>query len=168
MRTGMLSAVFGLEHRTDTLDDESDALSLGSLLAATPASRFLYGIGIPIPRDEIDPLEHVDPIDWPTGPLEPRGAAAAHGSLSRSAAFAEVMLPLSSRIELQAALRYEDLKNFSEDVSPKMALRFEVSERFRARASWGRSFRAHLERVEMACGEWVQHHARGPEPLGRE
>jgi len=143
MRTGILSAVFGLEYRTDTLDDESDSLSLGSLLAATPAARFLYGIGIGVPRDEIDPYEYVDPVDWPSSsPLEPTGAPSAHGSLSTSAVFAELRIPLLSRLELQAALRYEDIINFGEDISPKLALRFKQSDRVRARASWGKSFRA--------------------------
>jgi len=143
MRTGILSAVFGLEYRTDTLDDESDSLSLGSLLAATPASRFLYGIGIGVPRDEIDPYEYVDPVDWPSSsPLEPTGAPSAHGSLSKSAVFAELRIPLLSRLDLQAALRYEDIIRFGKDVSPKLALRFKQSDRVRARASWGKSFRA--------------------------
>jgi iron complex outermembrane receptor protein len=140
--SGILSAVFGLEYRTDSVDDESDSLSLGSLLAATPASRFLYGIGIGVPRDGIDPYEYVDPVDWPTSTLESTGAPSTHGSLSKSAAFAELRLPLLSRLELQAALRYEDMMDFGEDVSPKMALRFEVSDHVRTRASWGRSFRA--------------------------
>jgi outer membrane receptor protein involved in Fe transport len=142
MRSGILSAVFGLEYRTDSVDDESDTLSLGSLLAATPESRFLYGIGIGVPRDEIDPYAHVDPEDFGTSSLEPTGAPATQGSLSRSAVFAELRVPLFSRLELQAALRYEDIMKFGDDVSPKLALRFKASERVRTRASWGRSFRA--------------------------
>jgi iron complex outermembrane receptor protein len=47
-----------------------------------------------------------------------------------------------SSLELQAALRYEDIKDFGEDVSPKLALRFDRGQRVRARASWGKSFRA--------------------------
>jgi outer membrane receptor protein involved in Fe transport len=143
MRTGVLSAVFGLEYRTDSVNDESDSLSLGSLLTATPADRFLYGIGIGVPRDEIDPYEYVDPVDWPSSnPLEPTGAPSAHGSSSRSAVFAELRIPIHSRLDLQAALRYEDIIKFGKDVSPKLALRFKQSDRVRARASWGKSFRA--------------------------
>jgi len=142
MRTGVLSAVFGLEYRTDSVDDESDSLSLGSLLAATPASRFLYGIGIGVPRDEIDPYEYVDPVDWPLSPLETTGSPSVHGSSSRSAVFAELRIPVLSRLELQAALRYEDIIKFGKDVSPKLALRFKQSDQVRARASWGKSFRA--------------------------
>ncbi len=142
MPAGNLSAAFGLEQRTDSLDDESDSLSLGSLLAATTVSRDLVGFGVGIPRDQIDPFAHVDPIDFPTSPLEPTGSPSAHGSLSQSALFGELKIPLHSRLDLQAALRYDDVRDFGEDLSPRLALRFKVSQRVRTRASWGKSFRA--------------------------
>jgi outer membrane receptor protein involved in Fe transport len=142
MAAGNLSVAFGLEQRTDSLDDESDALSLGSLLAATTVSRDLIGFGVGIPRDLIDPYAHVDPVDFPTSPLEPTGSPSTHGSLSQSALFGELKIPLHSRLDLQAALRYDNVSDFGEDISPRLALRFKNSQRVRTRASWGRSFRA--------------------------
>ena len=139
---GNLSVAFGVERRTDSLDDESDALSLGSLLAATTASRDLIGFGVGIPRDLIDPYAHVEPIDFPLSPLELVGSPSTHGSLSQNALFGELNIPLHSRLDLQAALRYDDIHDFGEDISPKLAMRFKVSQRVRTRASWGKSFRA--------------------------
>jgi len=142
MPAGNLSVAFGLERRTDSLDDESDASSLGSLLAATSVSRDLFGIGIGIPRDLIDPYAHIDPVDFPTSPLEPTGSPSAHGSVSQSALYGELIVPLLARLDLQAALRYDDISDFAEDISPRLALRFKVSQRLRTRASWGKSYRA--------------------------
>ncbi len=139
---GNMSVAFGVEQRTDSLDDESDALSLGSLLAALTVSRDLVGFGVGIPRDLIDPYAHVEPIDFPLSPLELVGSPSTHGSLSQSALFAELNIPLHSRLDLQAALRYDDIHDFGEDISPKLAMRFKVSQRVRTRASWGKSFRA--------------------------
>ncbi|VUX55292.1 putative TonB-dependent receptor [uncultured Woeseiaceae bacterium] len=142
MSAGNLSAAFGLEQRTDSLDDESDSFSLGSLLAATTIDPILIGFGVGIPRDQIDPFAHVEPIDFPTSPLGPTGSPSTHGSLSQTAVFGELKIPLHSRLDLQAALRYDDISDFGEDLSPRLAMRFKVSQRVRTRASWGRSFRA--------------------------
>lgn len=142
LSAGNVSVVFGLEQRTDSLDDESESLSLGSLLAATTVHLDLVGFGEEIPRDEIDPYAHVDPIDFPLTPLDSTGSPSIHGSLSQAAIFGEVKLPLHARLDLQAALRYDDIRDFGEEISPRLATRFKASERLRARASWGRSFRA--------------------------
>lgn len=139
---GNVTVAFGLEHRTESLDDHSDTRSIRSLLAATTISRDLLGFGVGIPRDQIDPYAHVDPVDFPVGPLESTGSPTTHGTISQGAVFGEIKIPLHERLDLQAALRYDDIKDFGEDFSPKLAVRFKVSDRLRTRASWGRSFRA--------------------------
>jgi iron complex outermembrane receptor protein len=139
---GNVSIAFGLEQRTDTLDDESDSLSLGSLLAATTVSRDLIGFGVGIPRDQIDPYAHVDPVDFSVGPLEPTGAPSTYGNVRQGGIFGEVKIPLHSRLDVQAAMRYDDITDFGDDFSPKLAVRFKASDRVHTRASWGRSFRA--------------------------
>jgi outer membrane receptor protein involved in Fe transport len=139
---GNVSVVLGLEQRTDSLDDDSDSLSLSSHLLATTISRELLGYGVGIPRDLIDPYAHIDPVDFPVGPLEPTGAPSTHGRLSQDALFGELRIPLLAGLDLQAALRYDVIRDFGEDLSPKLALRHEVTQRVRTRASWSRSFRA--------------------------
>ena len=142
MPAGNLSVAFGLEQRMDALDDESDSLSLGSLLAATTVSLDLIGFGVSIPRDLIDPYAHVEPADFPLSPLGLVGSPSTHGRLSQNALFSELKIPLHSRLDLLAALRYDDIRDFGEDISPRLAMRFKVSQRVRTRASWGKSFRA--------------------------
>lgn len=67
------------------------------------------------------------------------------------AAFAEARLPLFGeanarpglqRLELSLAARYEDYSDFGSTTSPKVGLIWEPFEGFKARASWGTSFRA--------------------------
>ncbi len=57
--------------------------------------------------------------------------------------FAEAILPLTDRIEAQLAVRYEDYDDRGGDTTdPKIALRWDISDSFSLRTSWGTSFQA--------------------------
>ena len=140
---GILSGAFGLEYRTDSLDDVSDSLSLGSLLAATiDEEKRWFGYRVVLPLNQVDPFAYIEVEDVLSSPLDPTGSPLTHGSRSVSSVFGELRIPVLPRLDLQVALRYEDISQFGQDVSPRLALRFKASQRMRARASWGKSFRA--------------------------
>ena len=92
--------------------------------------------------DQIDPYAYIDPWDIPSGPLEAFGFPTTNGSQSSNALFGELLIPILPRLNLQAALRYEDISQFEEDVNSRLAMRFDATARVRTRASWARGFRA--------------------------
>lgn len=142
LRSGDLFTAFGLERIDESLDDESDPLSIGSLLAARSAFRGWFGLRVDLPFDAIDPQAYVDPWDVPYAPLEPTGAPTTHGTRRQNALFGELHIPVLPHLDIQAALRYEDVLRFGSKANPRVALRFDGFRRVRIRASWGKGFRA--------------------------
>ena len=68
---------------------------------------------------------------------------AVFGSQDAIAFFGEVNLPILDNLELQAALRYEDYGDQGGDtLDPKVSAKFDVTDSFALRASWGTSFQA--------------------------
>jgi len=59
-----------------------------------------------------------------------------------AAAFGELSLPLSSRMNLSLAARYERYSDFGDTFNPKIGIRWSVTDSLRFRGSWGSSFRA--------------------------
>ena len=57
-------------------------------------------------------------------------------------AFVEFSLPLAESFELQVAGRYDDYSDFGSTTNPKVAARWDVSDAFAVRGSWGEGFRA--------------------------
>lgn len=81
-------------------------------------------------------------------PLDASGLGAAldwriDGKQDVDAAFVEVILPALETLEVQAALRYEDYGSQAGDsTDPKLAARWQATESFGVRGSWGTSFQA--------------------------
>ena len=68
---------------------------------------------------------------------------AVFGKQTAYALFGEVVLPVFDRLELQAALRYEDYGNDGGDTfDPKFSAKFDVTDSLALRASYGTSFQA--------------------------
>ncbi|HAZ79868.1 MAG TPA: hypothetical protein DCX08_08040 [Porticoccaceae bacterium] len=63
------------------------------------------------------------------------------GGQDVDAVFVEAMLPVSDSIEVQAAVRYEDYGTV-DTTDPKLAVRWQATENFGVRGSWGTSFQA--------------------------
>ena len=63
------------------------------------------------------------------------------GGQDVDAVFVEAMLPVSDSIEVQAAVRYEDYGTV-DTTDPKLAVRWQATENFGIRGSWGTSFQA--------------------------
>lgn len=65
------------------------------------------------------------------------------GDQDVDAAFVEVILPVLETLEVQAALRYEDYgKQAGDTTDPKLAVRWQATESFGVRGSWGTSFQS--------------------------
>ncbi|MEM6641130.1 MAG: TonB-dependent receptor, partial [Pseudomonadota bacterium] len=65
------------------------------------------------------------------------------GTQDATALFAEAILPFSERFEMQLALRYEDYGDQGGDTTdPKISAKFDVTDSFAIRGSWGTSFQA--------------------------
>ena len=68
---------------------------------------------------------------------------ATFGEQDTYAVFGEVVLPVTDRLELQAALRFEDYGDQGGDtLDPKVSGKFDITDNFALRASWGTSFQA--------------------------
>ena len=70
------------------------------------------------------------------------GATDWGGTLTTTAVFAEVNIPVVDSLEVNAALRWEDFDEIGESTTdPKVSVIWRPAEAFTARASWGSSFR---------------------------
>lgn len=113
--------VFGFEYRNDDFQTISDAESAQSVT---------FG-----PSGEI--------VGFNQSNVFGSGGGDARGSRSYKAAFAESMVQLfDSKLELGAALRYDNYSDVGSKVSPKLSLGFRPLDSLLARASWSKGFRA--------------------------
>ncbi|MBL4630351.1 MAG: TonB-dependent receptor [Paraglaciecola sp.] len=69
-------------------------------------------------------------------------ASSIAGETKVNALFAELFVPVSDDIELQAALRYEDYDTAGSTLDPKVSLSWSISEELTLRSSFGTSFQA--------------------------
>ncbi|MEM1080017.1 MAG: TonB-dependent receptor, partial [Pseudomonadota bacterium] len=67
---------------------------------------------------------------------------SAGGDRDIFAAYGEILVPIFDNLEFTAAARYDDYSDFGDEISPKVALRFEPIDNLVFRASWGEGFRA--------------------------
>ncbi|MCH1929003.1 TonB-dependent receptor [Shewanella sp. A25] len=58
------------------------------------------------------------------------------------ALFGETILPLTDSLELNLAFRFDDYSDFGSATTPKVALRYQVTDDLVLRGSWGQGFRA--------------------------
>ncbi len=73
-------------------------------------------------------------------------------SRSTSALFAELEVPWSDRLSMNAALRYEDLETDT-SIDPKLSFLFKASDQLSLRASWSTSFRE--PSLSQMHADWV-------------
>ncbi|MDX1626252.1 MAG: TonB-dependent receptor, partial [Wenzhouxiangellaceae bacterium] len=67
---------------------------------------------------------------------------SASGGRDVTAVFGEVLVPLLENLEVTGALRWDDYSDFGDEVSPKVAVRYQPLDELTLRASWGEGFRA--------------------------
>jgi iron complex outermembrane recepter protein len=67
---------------------------------------------------------------------------SAGGVRDVTAAYGELLLPVTDKFEVSVAGRFDDYSDYGSDFSPKVGLRFQPLETLTLRASWGQGFRA--------------------------
>ncbi|MGD8341285.1 MAG: TonB-dependent receptor, partial [Gammaproteobacteria bacterium] len=156
MSAGQLLMALGFERRIESIKDLGDPQNLISLIdglndpeenksgpAGVPGpDRRYFGMRVDLPLDQIDAYAYIEPWDVPFALPDAEGFVAALGSQSLNGVFGELRIPLLPELDLQLALRFDDIESFDEGLSPRMALRFGETRRVRTRASWAQSFRA--------------------------
>ncbi|NIM21831.1 MAG: TonB-dependent receptor, partial [Candidatus Latescibacteria bacterium] len=69
--------------------------------------------------------------------------AIVSGTQDVTAFFAEALIPITERLQTQIALRYEDYGAVGGTTTdPKVSMKFDVTDSFSVRGSWGTSFQA--------------------------
>ncbi|MEQ8403476.1 MAG: TonB-dependent receptor [Oceanicaulis sp.] len=94
------------------------------------------------------------------------GGPDYQGERDVASAFAETVVPLSQRLRLQAAVRHEDLEQFS-STDPKLALAFDASDALTLSAGWSRSFRAPSLHQQVSATTTLQSLTLGAQSLFR-
>lgn len=84
-----------------------------------------------------------DPLRAAGEAESPDPVPGAGGEQSVTSVFGETIIPLTSNLELQAAVRHERYEDIGGDTTdPKIALRYEPTDWLALRGSWGTSFQA--------------------------
>ncbi|MCH8500889.1 MAG: TonB-dependent receptor [Aliidiomarina sp.] len=129
-----LSKLYSIDFRTS---GDLYELSHGTLAAA---------VGIEARREEVtdtpDPLARGTFENNYTPGVIGFGSTGARASRSQWAAFAELFVPISEKLDAQIAGRYDYYDDFGGEFNPKIGLRYQVTDDFITRASWAQSFRA--------------------------
>ncbi|RUO36771.1 TonB-dependent receptor [Aliidiomarina shirensis] len=112
MQNGILSAAFGVEARREEISDNPDPLARGTF-----ENNYMPGV-----------------IGF--------GSTGAQASRDQWAAFAELFIPITERLNAQVAGRYDYYDDFGGEFNPKIGLRYEASDELVVRTSWAQSFRA--------------------------
>lgn len=69
-------------------------------------------------------------------------SVSASAARDHKALFAELLIPVAERLELQLAGRFDDYSDFGSTTNPKVALRWAPTDDLALRASWSTGFRA--------------------------
>jgi len=118
-----------------TIVDLKSSGEIGNL----PGGAASVAIGAEFRREErkVTP----DPIKL-VGGIFGRGVASADGSRDVSTLFGELVLPVVTNVEVQAALRYDRYSDYGSSLTPKVAATWAIAPTFKLRTSFARGFRA--------------------------
>ncbi|MEX1222358.1 MAG: TonB-dependent receptor [Idiomarina sp.] len=110
--SGTVSAAFGAEYRKEKVSDNPDPLARGTF------------------ENNYDPAV----IGF--------GSTGAQAERSQWAVFTELFVPVTERIDVQIAGRYDHYDDFGGDFNPKVTARYRANDDLLFRASFAQSFRA--------------------------
>lgn len=136
----VLDYIIGEDVRSSRADlGVVEAVASTPALAALPAGDVSAALGLQLRRETLR-VDHgadfnADNFLFIIGGPDYEGERDAH------AVFADAIVPVTNRLELQLAARYEDIDGFA-STDPKIAAVFEASDALTLRASWAQSFRA--------------------------
>ena len=106
----------------------------------------LFGAGenVALVGSEIISLDYVNEYDRASENGFVGGSAgnSSAGDRDITALFAEMLMPVHEKVEVNAALRYDDYSDFGSNVSPSLSAIFDVTRDISVRARWSLGFRA--------------------------
>ncbi|PWE17417.1 hypothetical protein DDZ18_06975 [Marinicauda salina] len=136
----VLDYIIGEDVRTSRADlAVFEAVAATDALFALPAGDVSAAFGVQLRREtlRVDHGADFNADDF----LFIIGGPDFSGARDARAVFADAIVPVTDRLELQLAARHEDLDGFS-STDPKIAAVFDASDQLTLRGSWSRSFRA--------------------------
>lgn len=140
-----LDQIFGYED----LKFKSEVMQLtakadGSLMAL-PAGDLKLAVGIDYREETIS-----GDLAWNTGSITPRTGPYTETVREAQSAFFELAIPVSDRVDISLAGRYESFTGTGdyETFNPKLGLNWAITDGLMFKASWGTSFHAPAMRFE--------------------
>lgn len=118
---GPAALLFGAEYREESFEDDRDDRLDGTIVFTD-----FQGDTFPFVSDVVNSSPTPD----------------SEGERDVTSLFAELQMPLTSSIDLQAAVRFEDHSDSGTTTVPKLALGWRIIEPVLLRASWSEGFRA--------------------------
>lgn len=108
-------------------------------LMQMPAGPLGLAVGIDLRREKIKDTPDSQLL---AGDILNFGYTGTEGKRTAGALFAELAIPVTKAIEVQAALRRDEYSDFGGATSPKLGAKFKISEAVLFRANYGKGFRA--------------------------
>jgi iron complex outermembrane recepter protein len=97
------------------------------------------GLGLEFRKETLN--DKPDPVAAEGGVLG-QGITATKGSRNNTAVSAELSMPFTKSVEVQAAIRNDRYTDFGNSLVPKLGVKWNASDILAIRANWGRGFRA--------------------------
>ena len=107
--------------------------------ATLPAGALQVVVGAETRRDEFADIYDAASV---AGNVGGSAGSSAQGKRSANAAFAEVLIPVLSNLEVNLAGRYDEYADFGNAETGKISLRYQPLDTLTVRASYGTGFRA--------------------------
>lgn len=108
-------------------------------LAELPAGEVRAAFGINATRETFFTPGNKDAAD---GLITQQGGSWFNGARNTYALFSEAVVPLTEKLELDAALRLDKYPNFSANLAPKIGLKYQATSNLILRGTYSHGFRA--------------------------
>jgi outer membrane receptor protein involved in Fe transport len=125
--------------RQGTADLETYDATISGPIFDMSAGAVMMAVGVEY-RDES--VSDVPDDQFQRGLIFGTESVSAAAARDTTAAFVEFSVPLAENVELQLAGRFDDYSDFGNTTNPKVAARWDISDMFAVRGSWGEGFRA--------------------------
>ena len=125
--------------RQGTADLETYDATISGPIFDMSAGAVMMAVGVEY-RDER--VSDVPDDQFQRGLIFGTESVSAAAARDTTAAFVEFSVPVLEDVELQLAGRFDDYSDFGNTTNPKVAARWDISEMFAVRGSWGEGFRA--------------------------
>ncbi len=135
----LYDTVKGTDTRNSYLYLSQFGIGAGGDVWDLPAGPIGLYVGAEYREEEIEDLPSIASSQ---GQLVGSGGTSSAGSRDGAALFAEVSIPVLSKLEVQLAGRYEDYSDFGDSTIPKVGVKFRPIDALLLRASYSEGFKA--------------------------